>query len=152
MRKEDDTAKVHLSEVSSVILQTNQVYISAYLLMELAKAKISLVVSDESCNPIGQYLPLYGAHNTVKRIGEQLQWGEPIKKRVWQRIVKDKINSQARFLEEREYTEAPALRTIALRCVPEIRQTGRRMQHAFISRRCLAKASQGNRPALKMRP
>ncbi|WP_139650641.1 type II CRISPR-associated endonuclease Cas1 [Raoultibacter phocaeensis] len=113
VRKEDDTAKVHLSEVSSVILQTNQVYISAYLLMELAKAKISLVVSDESCNPIGQYLPLYGAHNAVKRIGEQLQWGEPIKKRVWQRIVKDKISSQARFLEEREYSEASALRAAA---------------------------------------
>lgn len=81
--------------------------------MELAKAKISLVVSDESCNPIGQYLPLYGAHNTAKRIGEQMQWGEPIKKRVWQRIVKDKIRSQVRFLEEREYVEAPALRAAA---------------------------------------
>lgn len=72
VRKEDDTAKIHLSEVSSVILQTMQVNISAYLLSELAKNKISLVTSDEKCNPIGQYLPLYGAHNVSKRIGEQL--------------------------------------------------------------------------------
>ena len=106
VRKEDDTAKVHLSEVSSVILQTQQVYLSAYLLSELAKNKISLVVSDEKCNPVGQYLPLYGAHNTSKRIGDQLQWGEPIKKRVWQHIVRDKLRQQARFLEERDYTEA----------------------------------------------
>lgn len=102
VRKEDDTVRIHLSELSSVVLQTTQVYLSAYLLSELAKNKISLVVSDEKCNPIGQYLPLYGAHNTSKRIAEQIAWGESIKKRVWQRVVKDKIYQQARFLADRE--------------------------------------------------
>ena len=82
VRKEDDVAKIHLSEISSIMLQTMQVYISAYLMGELAKSKISLVYSDEKHNPIGQALPLYGAHNVSKRIQEQLGWGEPIKKRV----------------------------------------------------------------------
>ena len=103
VRKEDDTAKIHLSEISSIVLQTSQVYVSAYLMAELAKSKITLVVSDEKHNPVGQYLSLYGAHNTSKRISEQMGWGEPIKKRVWQRIVKDKIHQQARFLEERDF-------------------------------------------------
>lgn len=80
VRKEDDVAKIHLSEISSIMLQTMRVYISAYLMAELAKSKISLVYSDEKCNPIGQALPLYGAHNVSKRIQEQLAWGEPIKK------------------------------------------------------------------------
>lgn len=101
VRKEDDAAKVHLSEITSVILQTNQVYVSAYLLSELAKAKISFIVADEKHNPIGQYLPLYGAHNTSKRIGEQIEWSEPAKKRVWQRVVRDKIAHQARVLTAR---------------------------------------------------
>lgn len=82
VRREDDTAKIHLSEVSSVVLQSNQVFVSAYLLSELAKAKVTFVVSDEKRDPIGQYLPLYGAHNTSKRIAEQIEWGEPVKKRV----------------------------------------------------------------------
>ena len=103
VRKEDDAAKVHLSEISTIVLQTMQVYISAYLMAELAKNKISLLVSDSQRNPVGQYLPLYGAHNTSKRIAEQLEWGEPIKKRVWQRVVRDKIREQARFLKERDY-------------------------------------------------
>ena len=106
VRKEDDTVKVHLSEISTIILQTMQVYVSAYLLSELAKNKISLVVCDEKCNPIGEYLPLYGAHNVSGRITKQLAWGEPIKKRVWQRIVKDKIEHQAVFLRERDHFEA----------------------------------------------
>ena len=131
VRKEDDTVKIHLSEISSIVLQTMQVNISAYLLAELAKQKISLVTSDEKCNPIGQYLPLYGAHNSSKRIGEQLVWGEPIKKRVWQRIVRDKIYQQARFLEDREYPEAKVLYQI----IPEVRSgdtTNREAQAARI--------------------
>ena len=132
VRKEDDAAKVHLSEVSCVILQTMQVFISAYLMAEMAKNKISLVVADEKHNPIGQYLPLYGAHNTSKRIAEQMEWGEPIKKRVWQRVVRDKIREQARFLEERDYEKAgKALSQI----VPEVRSgdvTNREAQAARI--------------------
>lgn len=131
VRKEDDTAKIHLSEISSIVLQTMQVNISGYLLSELAKQKVSLVVSDEKCNPIGQYLPLHGAHNVSKRIGEQLAWGEPIKKRVWQRIVRDKIHQQTRFLEEREYAEAKVLYQI----IPEVRSgdtTNREAQAARI--------------------
>lgn len=132
VRKEDDTAKVHLSEISTVILQTMQVFISAYLMAEFAKNKISIVVSDDQHNPVGQYLPLYGAHNTSKRIAEQLAWGEPIKKRVWQRVVKDKIMSQALFLEERDYEkEAKLLKNI----VAEVRSgdtTNREAQAARI--------------------
>ena len=105
VRREEDTAKIHLSEISSVVLQTNQVFVSAYLLSELAKAKVAFVVSDEKRDPIGQYLPLYGAHNTSKRIAEQLEWGEPIKKRVWQHIVRDKIKHQSDVLRARAREE-----------------------------------------------
>ena len=131
VRKEDATSKVHLSEISTVLLQTQQVHLSAYLLSELAKNKISLVVSDEKCNPVGQYLPLYGAHNTSKRIPEQLAWGEPIKKRVWQRVVKDKIYQQARFLEERDYfAEAKQLHG----AIAEVRSGDTTNREAFSAR------------------
>lgn len=118
VRKEDDTTKVHLSEIASITLQTTQAYVSAYLLSELAKAKISFVISDEKSNPVGQYLPLYGAHNTSKRIAEQLEWSEPSKKRVWQRVVKDKIAHQAQVLKARAKEEdADTLQKM----VPEVR-------------------------------
>lgn len=105
-RTTEGATKVYLSEIQSIILQNPQANISAYLLSELAKNKISLVISDEKCNPIGQYLPLYGAHNTSKRVVEQLAWGEPVKKRVWQRVVQEKIRQQVKLLEELEHTEA----------------------------------------------
>lgn len=113
VRKEDETAKIHLSEISSVMLQTMRVYISAYLMAELAKNKISLVVSDESHNPIAQSLPLYGAHNVGRKVSEQLAWGEPVKKRVWQRVVREKIKQQAALLEDRDLPEANILNEAA---------------------------------------
>ena len=131
VRKEDETRKIHLSEISSVILQTEQVYVSAYLLAELAKRKISFVVSDEKANPVGQCLPIYGAHNVSKRIQEQLVWGEPIKKRVWQHVVKDKIRHQADLLADREYPESKVL----ISFLPEVRSgdvTNREAQAARI--------------------
>ena len=114
IRKEDDTAMVHLSEINSVVLETNQAFLSAYLLSELAKAKISLVISDEKHNPVGQFLPLYGAHNTSKKILEQIDWSEPAKKRVWQRVVRDKILHQADILAARaEEAWAARLKNLA---------------------------------------
>ncbi len=129
VRREDDTMKIHLSEISSVILQTNQAYVSAYLLSELAKSKISFVVSDEKRNPIGQYLPLYGAHNVSKRVNEQLGWNEPTKKRVWQRIVRDKISHQAQILNARAREEVGDQ---LVKLVPEVRSgdTTNREAHA----------------------
>ena len=100
VRKDDDTKMVHLSEISSLVLETNQVYISAFLMAELSKAKIPLVVPDEKHNPVGQYLPIYGAHNVSKRVQEQLAWTEPAKKRVWQTVIREKIRQQARLLED----------------------------------------------------
>lgn len=118
VRKEDDVTKVHLSEIASITLQSTQSFVSAYLLAELAKAKISLVISDEKASPIGQYLPLYGAHNVSKRMIEQIGWTEPAKKRVWQRVVRDKIAHQARLLELRSRKEAALpLQTM----IPEVR-------------------------------
>ena len=128
VRKEDDVAKIHLSEISSIMLQTMRVYISAYLMVELAKSKISLVYSDEKHNPVGQALPLYGAHNVSKRIQEQLAWGEPIKKRVWQRVVREKIRQQAAVLADRDLPEARVLKA----AIDEVRSgdTTNREAHA----------------------
>lgn len=131
VRTEDDTLKIHLSEITSVTLQTMQVYISAYLMSEFAKNKISFVVSDGKCNPVGQYLPLYGAHNTSKRITEQLTWGEPVKKRVWQHVVREKIRQQAAVLRDRDLPEAETLKS----AVEEVRSgdtTNREAQAARI--------------------
>lgn len=98
IRTEHNTHSIHLSEFDAVCLETQTAYLSAYLLSELTKNKISLIIPDERHNPVGQLLPLFGAYNIFQRSNEQLQWSEPSKKRVWQQIIMHKINNQADVL------------------------------------------------------
>lgn len=107
--KSDVTTRVHLSEIASVTFCTTQAYVSAYLLSELAKVKIPVVFSDEKFLPIAECLPMHGAHNNSARIAQQLEWTLPSKKRLWQKVVKDKIGLQARVLERHERFEAADL-------------------------------------------
>ena len=94
----EKTTKIHLSEIASLTFCTTQVYVSGYLMSELAKNKIPVVFSDEKCYPVAESLPLHGAHNCAKRAAAQLEWTLPSKKRVWKKIVEDKIGAQADFL------------------------------------------------------
>lgn len=106
VRQEDKQTRVHLGEISSIMLGTEQIFLSAYLLAELAKLKIPVIVTDEKHNPVGEYLPLYGAHNCSKCMLEQLAWGEVIKKQVWRSIVQHKILQQSSMLAYLGYTDA----------------------------------------------
>lgn len=94
----EETTKIHLSEIASLTFCTTKVYVSGYLMAELAKSKIPVVFSDEKCYPVSEALPLYGSHNCSGRISRQLSWTAPTKKRVWQKVVRDKILAQARNL------------------------------------------------------
>lgn len=96
-----DTTKIHLSEVASLTFCTTQVYVSAYLMSELAKCKIPVVFCDEKSYPVAESLPLHGAHNCFARVAAQLEWTLPSKKRLWQRVVQHKILRQAEVLRIR---------------------------------------------------
>ena len=107
----DKTTKIHLSEIASLTFCTTQVYVSGYLMSELAKNKIPVVFVDEKHSPVAESLPLFGAHNCASRAAAQLEWTQPSKKRVWQKVVQDKIGAQADLLAYDEHPrEAEILR------------------------------------------
>ena len=108
------TTKIHLSEIASLTFCTTKVYVSGYLMSELAKNKIPVVFSDEKCFPVAESLPLHGSHNCTARIESQLCWSVPTKKRLWQKIVRDKITAQSEVLLLNDaMKEAEALRSYA---------------------------------------
>lgn len=101
----DVTTKIHLSEISSITFCTTQVYVSGYLLSELAKSKIPVSFCDEKSFPVASSLPLYGAYNCTESIEKQLEWTVPSKKRVWQKIIRHKIEKQAEVLKLFDFVE-----------------------------------------------
>lgn len=98
--RKEDCEMIHLSEIGILIIDSTQVSITTYLLAEIAKRKIKVIFSDEKRNPISELIPIYGSHNTSKRILNQVKWDGKVKGEIWTHIVKNKIKNQARVLEK----------------------------------------------------
>lgn len=98
--RDDTTTLIHLSELYCLILDTTAVSLTAYLINELCKRKIPLIICDEKHNPSGEILPVYGNHNTSKRISNQIGWTKESKEAVWTAIVREKIRQQAKHLKQ----------------------------------------------------
>jgi len=98
VRKENVT-KVHLSEISTLIIESTAVSLTAALLNELVKRKIKVVFCDERRNPSSELIPYYGCHDSSLKIRNQIKWGSVIKEDVWTMIVYKKSGNRCCFLE-----------------------------------------------------
>lgn len=58
--RSDETEKIVLSEISTVIVESVAVSITANLMTELLKRKIKIIFCDEKRNPAGELVGYYG--------------------------------------------------------------------------------------------
>lgn len=100
VKRDNDEKYVHLSEIDTIVVDSVSVSISAYLLRELADAKINIIFCDENHNPFGELMPYYSRHNSSKIIKKQINWSEKKKNELWAKIVKNKITNQALVLKK----------------------------------------------------
>ena len=66
--RNEDMKKIHLDEVGMIIIDSVQVSITTYLIMELSQRNIKVVFSDTEHNPVSELVPYYGNHNTSKKL------------------------------------------------------------------------------------
>lgn len=107
--RNEDNNMIHLSEIGTIIIDSTLVSVTSYLLAELVKRKIKVVFCDEKRNPISELIPLYGSHNTSKRILNQVKWDSDVKDSIWTKIVGNKITNQANLLYKLNKVEAEML-------------------------------------------
>lgn len=98
--RKEKIQKVHLNEISTLILESTAISLTTALVSELIKHKIKILFCDEKRNPCGEIIPYYGSHDTSIKIKKQIQWDDGIKQGVWTEIVLEKIRKQKEFLEE----------------------------------------------------
>lgn len=101
--------KIHLSEISLLMIENTAVSLTAALLAELVRLKIKVVFCDEKRNPSAELLPYYGAHDTSAKIRQQVAWKKETKGAVWAEIVRNKIRNQADLLAFAEKEESVLL-------------------------------------------
>lgn len=100
-----ETTRIHIHEVSTLIVESTAVSMTAYLLNELVKNKVKVIFCDEKRNPVSELLPYYGSHDTSLKIRNQIKWDDIQKKEIWTQIVKEKIFQQAYLLKRLGYQE-----------------------------------------------
>lgn len=98
VRNQEGTKRIHLSEISVLMIESTAVSLTAYLLCELAKRKIDIIFCDEKRCPFGNFMPFYGSHDTSLKFRKQIKWKELTKDLVWKEIIKAKISGQAAVL------------------------------------------------------
>lgn len=107
--RSDEEIKIHLSEVSTLIVESTATSLTAALLCELTKRRIKVIFCDEKRNPSSELIPCYGSHDTSSKIRSQIAWQPNMKSLVWTEIVIDKIRKQKEFLERLNKSESGLL-------------------------------------------
>ena len=105
IRTKDNVNRIHISEISVLIIESTAVSLTAYLLVELAKNKVDVVFCDERRFPFARFQPLYGSHDTSDKVRKQVVWPPDVKKAIWSRVVVAKILGQSAVLDRIGSTE-----------------------------------------------
>ena len=109
--RSEEITKIHLGEISTLLIESTAVSITTSLLAELAKKKIKVVFCDEKRNPSSELISYYGSHDTSNKVRHQIAWKQNTKESVWTEIVTEKIRKQKQFLEILDMEEAILLNT-----------------------------------------
>ena len=109
VRNQEGIKRVHLSEISVLILESTAISLTAYLLCELNRQKIAIIFCDEKRIPYGIMTALYGSHDTSLKYRQQIQWTPTNKAFVWAEIVKSKIRGQRAVLPDIHHDERQLL-------------------------------------------
>lgn len=107
--RNENVTKIHLGEISTLLVESTAVSITTSLLAELTKKKIKVIFCDEKRNPSSELVGYYGSHDTSSKVRNQIQWSRNSKDAVWTEIVTEKIRKQKKLLEYQGKEESKLL-------------------------------------------
>lgn len=99
-RQRTTLAKIPLREVAALSIGHPGCTITTAALSGLAEAGGIMVITDRNCLPTGMIMPLSGHTTQTERMRVQSEVTRPLKKRLWQQIVRCKIREQTSLLEK----------------------------------------------------
>lgn len=97
--QEGEEMSFPLEDISVLILENRQITMHNTLLAELAVHGICLFSCDESHVPCGAYFPFHSYYQSSRMAQLQAEMHKPLQNRLWQELVKAKIQNQAKCLE-----------------------------------------------------
>ncbi len=108
----EQMGQVPLDDIGVVLISVPGCAISSELLDQLAQRNIPLVVCGKNYLPSTWTLPVQGAVRQFSVMRAQTELSQPRRKRVWQRLVRTKIDNQAEVLSRAGEANRDLLRMI----------------------------------------
>lgn len=109
VRTNESVKRIHLSEISVLLIESTAVSLTSYLLFELTERKIDIIFCDDKRCPYGSLLPYYGSHDTSLKYRNQIKWDDETKAFVWAEIIRAKITGQFYVLDSLKKDESKLL-------------------------------------------
>ncbi|WOE75563.1 type II CRISPR-associated endonuclease Cas1 [Alterisphingorhabdus coralli] len=104
-----------VEDIVWIILDTVQLSLTCSLLSALAESGVALIVPDSRHHPAGMLLSFHQHHAQAAMAHDQIAMTLPLQKRLWQRLVRAKIENQAAVLRDIGDDHAEALSSMVAR-------------------------------------
>lgn len=111
--QDDGEVRLALEDVAWIVLDTQQATLTSALLAACMVAGVAVIATDATHTPSGVMLPFHRHHRQGQVAQLQVAVGAPLRKRLWQAIVRTKILNQAAALEAVAQAGAAPLREMA---------------------------------------
>ena len=109
IRNEEETKRVHIDEISTLIIENTAISITGCLICELSSKKVKVIFCDNKRNPCSELVNYYGSHDCSRKIEKQIKWDSFVKQIVWSEIVAEKIRKQSELLKSLQKLEESLL-------------------------------------------
>lgn len=100
--QQEELTTIPLEDINAIVIDEKQVSLSAPLLSQCMQDDVALFFCNDQHLPIGVSLPFQSHSKQHHRIGEQLTMGKPFQKRIWQKLIIQKIYNQSKVLQIRD--------------------------------------------------
>lgn len=100
--QQEDNITIPLQDIASILIEASAVTITANVLSECAKHKVSLFTCDSKKLPNGVWTGFNQHSRQLTVLETQMALTKPFKKRMWQQIIQQKIRNQAKCLDVME--------------------------------------------------
>jgi CRISPR-associated protein Cas1 len=104
--------RIPIEDIAWIVLDSPQVTLSTALMAACMEAGVAMITTDQTHTPSGIMLPFHRHHRQAEIASLQTSVSVPLKKRLWQALVRMKIDNQASNLTACGY-DSTALRAMA---------------------------------------
>lgn len=115
VNQEDEEITIPLEDIAWIVADNHRTTLTVSLLAACADWGVAVITTDARHMPCAVTLPFHTHHRTAAIARLQLDAGAPLKKRLWQAIIRAKIVNQGDVLKRTKATATPPLAEMAKR-------------------------------------